>query len=329
MSPHFTRDLQPNRWSHMITTPLDTGYTTNKRAIMDGHSTPQVSQRLAAMVAMLTLCAGLVAVQQSYAAGVWTNEPAGASVLVDCNFSSSPGACGILDVYGSGISVSDSSAPVSPAGGVKALLRAYDSQGGMQLIYATPQPVREMYVGFTWRTNPQFQGRIVQNKLFFIRGNTLGNGYFGMWNPPGSPTMKMEWGHNTSGLDNSHTCALDLGLWCYANVGPSMITLGQWARVEVYQKASTTATSRDGILRWWINGVQGGNYTNLNYAPSGLTEWQWNNTWDGAQDMGTSNTVDWEHWIDHLHISVPNGGSGTDSPPGPPATPTLRSISVP
>ena len=73
-----------------------------------------------------------------------------------------------------------------------------------------------------------------------------------------------------------------------------------------YMKASTTATSRDGILRWWINGVLGGNYTNLNYAPSGLTEWQWNNTWDGAQDMGTSNTVDWEHWLDHVHISIPN-----------------------
>ena len=266
---------------------------------------------------------------QSHGAGVWTNEPAGSSVLVDCTFSSTPGSCGILDVYGSGISVSDSSAPVSPGGAVKALLYARATQGGMQLIYTTPQPVREMYVGFTWRTNPQFQGRIVQNKLFFIRGNNLGNGYFGMWNPPGSPTMKMEWGHNTSGLDNSHTCAMDSGLWCYANVGPSMITLGQWAKIEVYQKSSTTATSRDGALRWWVNGVMGGNYTNLNYAPGGLSEWQWNNTWDGAQDMGTSNTVDWEHWIDHVHISLPNGAPNVDSPIGPPAAPTLRGISVP
>ena len=22
--------------------------------------------------------------------------------------------------------------------------------------------------------------------------------------------------------------------------------------------------------------------------------------------MGTSNTVDWEHWLDHVHISIPN-----------------------
>lgn len=296
---------------------------------MDGNSTSQASHRLATIMAVLTVCAGFFSAQHSHAAGVWTNEPAGANVLVDCNFSSTPGACGILDVYGSSISVSDNTAPVSPSGGIKGLLYAFSPQGGMQLIYSTPKPVREMYVGLTWRTNPQFQGRIVQNKLFFIRGNSLGNGYFGMWNTPGSRTMKFEWGHNTSGLDNSHTCALDSGLWCYANSGPSMITLGQWAKVEVYQKASTTATSRDGILRWWINGVLGGNYTNLNYAPSGLTEWQWNNTWDGAQDMGTSNTVDWEHWLDHVHISVPNGGAGTDNPPGPPATPTLRSISVP
>lgn len=273
-----------------------------------------------ALLLLLTLLFPVI----GHASATWPNEPNGSTVLVDCTFSSTPGACGILDVYSSSIQASDGTAPVSPSGAAKALLPAFETEGGMQLIYTVPgnSPIREMYVGFTWRTNAQFQGRIVQNKLFFIRGPVLGNGYFGMWNPPGSPTMKMEWGHNTSGLDNSHTCGLDLGLWCYANAGPSMVTLGSWTKIEVYQKASTTATSRDGILRWWVNGVLGGNYTNLNYAPNGLTEWQWNNTWDGTQDMGTSNTVDWEHWIDHVHISAPPASQPIDTPAGAPATPT-------
>lgn len=135
-----------------------------------------------------------------------------------------------------------------------------------------------------------------------------------MFSPPGSRTMQMSWSHNSQGIDNSHTCALDLGLSCNPNVGPSLVTIGQWTKVEAYLKASTTATSRDGILRWWINGVLSGNYTNINYAQNGLNAWQWNNTWDGAQDMGVSNTVDWEHWLDHVHISIPNGGTSTDSP---------------
>ncbi len=264
----------------------------------------------------------------SHGGGVWTNEPSGAKVLIDCPFNS-VSACGILDVYNSAQLGVDSTAPVSPNNSAKAVLYAGEGQGGMQLIYTTPNPVREMFVGFTWRTNPQFQGRIVNNKLWFIRGQVLGNGYFGMFAPPGSRTMVLGWGHNTTGLDNSHVCAMDLGLWCYPNAGPSVITMGQWAKIEVYQKASTTATSRDGALRWWVNGVLAGSYSGLNYSPGGLNEWQWNNTWDGAQDMGKSNTVNWEHWIDHLHVSIPNGGASADSPAGPPSAPTLRGVLVP
>ena len=196
----------------------------------------------------------------------------------------------------------------------------------MQLIYTAPQIYREMYVGLTWRTNPEFQGRIVINKLFFVMGPSV-QGFFGMFNPPGSSTMQLTWSHNSQGIDNSHTCALDLGLTCYPNVGPSLVTIGQWTKVEVYQKASTTSTSRDGILRWWVNGVMGGNYTDINYAPGGLREWQWNNTWDGAQDMGISNTVDWEHWIDHLHISIPNCATSCAEPP-PDLTPPSQVTGV-
>lgn len=248
----------------------------------------------------------------------WTNEPVGSQLLVDCNFVSTPGSCGIQDIYNSSILSSDASAPVSPPWSSKALLQAYAPTGGMQLVYSTPQPIREMYMGLMWRTNAAFQGRIVTNKLFFIRGlpQIQGNGYFGMWNPPGSSTMKLTWGHNSSGLDNSHTCTLDLGLVCEPNTGSGLITIGAWTKIEVYQKSSTTATSRDGVLRVWINGTKHFEYTNLNYAPGGLFEWQWNNTWDGAQDMGVSNTVNWEHWLDHLRVSVPNCVTGCTGDPG-------------
>ena len=121
------RAAQSNGWSDMTTRPTDTPCTTNKRTIMDGNSTSQASKRLAIIVAVLTFCAGSVGAQHSHAAGVWTNEPAGANVVVDCNFSSTPGACGILDAYSSAEVASDSSAPLSPSGVLKSTLRAGNS----------------------------------------------------------------------------------------------------------------------------------------------------------------------------------------------------------
>lgn len=179
MAPRFTSDLQPNRLSHMITTPLNTGYTTNKRAIMDGHSTPQVSQRLTAIVAILALYLGLAATTQSDAAGVWTNEPAGAAVVLDCPFSSTPSSCGILDVYSSSIQDTDGTASVSPSGVIRSTISAGNNTGGMQIGYAIPQTHREFFMGLMWRTNPQFTGRTVNDKMFFIRGPET-NAYFGM-----------------------------------------------------------------------------------------------------------------------------------------------------
>ena len=90
---------------------------------MDGNSTSQASKRLATFVAVLTLCAGLVGAQPSHAAGVWTNEPAGANVVLDCPFNS-VGGCGILDVYSSSTIASDSSAPISPNSVVKSTMYA-------------------------------------------------------------------------------------------------------------------------------------------------------------------------------------------------------------
>lgn len=272
---------------------------------------------------------GLVVVQKSEGAGVWTNEPAGAKVVLDCPFNSVQG-CGILDAYSSSQIVSDSSALISPGSVVKSTIYPGNSSGGMQLSHVTPQANREMYVGLMWRTNPGFQGRPNSNKTFFIRGPQAN----GVWLFGNSALVNgsapLIFSHNTGSglLDNSHACSLDLGLACFPNVGNGMLTRGVWTKIEAYVKASTTNTSRDGIVRWWINGVMAGNYTNLNYGgQAGINEWVWSETWDGFVNPVPS--VEWNHFIDHLYISIPNGGLSTDNPPGPPAQPTIRNVMVP
>lgn len=302
---------------------------TDKGTIMDGNSRFRVSKRLAATVA-LTIGFGLGISPHSYGAGVWTNEPAGAAVVLDCPFTSVQG-CGILDAYSSSQIVSDSTAPISPGSAVQSTIYAGNSSGGMQLNYVTPKVNREMYVGFMWRINPQFYGRQVANKMFFMRG-PASNGFFGLMGGPGggnaagSPFFLM-FGPNAGNVDNSHTCSGG-GFTCLPNVGSGQTApAGNWFKIEAYMKSSTTNTSRDGIVRWWVNGVMAGNYTNMNLSSAGLNEWVWSETWDGT--VNPVPTVDWSHFIDHLHISIPGGTNSADQPPGPPAAPTLRSVTTP
>jgi len=328
---------------------LDTGYTTNKRAIMDGHSTPQVSQRLAAIVAMLTLCASLVAVQQSYAAGVWTNEPAGFSQHVDCPFSGT--VCNMLNVYGNQPFSTDSSGPVSPSGILDEVLEANAATGGGQFVYSFQSgPAREVYLGTLWKTNSDFQGNANNvNKLIFIKSDIDAN--FLSWQGPQGydQARTLQWYMQSTQYDNCHipsyyspgcgnpSAGAGSG-WFNPNAGNGNVLPGSgWHFIELYQKASTTMTSRDGILKWWVDGRLVGNYSGVNLSPGGFTDIQYNHTWDGTAvyqcypnvSLGRDCSKAWHHMWDHLHVSVGSGGTSPDQPPGPPASPTLRAVTTP
>jgi len=246
----------------------------------------------------------------------WPNMPVGATVLFDGTLSSKSG---LLDVYGSWISATDASEPVSPPSCYKSVIYAGNSSGGSQVEYAAPQTCNDMFVGLSWRTNAGFQGRQVTNKLFFVRGPQQQQGYFGITGPAyaGGP-FTFGFGHNSQHIDNSHIWPLDLGLGQTPNnvYNPSLV-VNTWYRIEVYIKKSTTATSRDGILRYWINGVLCANYTSVNYGFAGLNEFVWTETWDGTVNPAPS--VDWEHYIGHLFVAT-NGTSGTGGTTPPPAT---------
>jgi hypothetical protein len=242
------------------------------------------------------------------------NEPANSTQLLDHPFNNMSGFGGYIQ---SAVIMTDSTAPTSPSNCVRSRIEAFAGQGGMQADWYTPGVISypDMYCRFWWRTNPQFQGRIVANKMFFIRGYGT-NGYFGMFGGPnaGSSNFYMAMGINTSGL-------LDANL--YPNVSSGTLTPGVWHMIEAYIKCSTTRSSNNGIIRWWVNGNLVGNYPGMNYCGpggEGLYNWTWSETWDGAQDMGRSNTVAWEHWIDHLYIST--GGTVTPSP----SVPTISSF---
>lgn len=276
---------------------------------------------------LLILFSLLSTTSYTWANSAFTNEPAGFQPAFETRFDN---LSGLLDVYQSTEIVSDSSAPLSPSNVARQTLYPFAKTGGGQLEWIAAGFQREMFVGMWWRVNPGWQGRIVQDKLFFMRGPTGDNqGSNGLFEWVGGPRkggpMVLIWAHNSGNVDNSHICGGPAGAGsggnCYPNVGSGAVGApGTWNKIEAYVKTSTTLTSRDGEVRWWINGVPAGVYTNMNYGPAGLNNWVWTETWDGSGDMGTSNTVEWNHYIDHLYISMRNtNGTGGGGIPAPPA----------
>lgn len=254
---------------------------------------------------------------------VWTQEPSGSQILLDHAFDTILGP-GMTNPYNAGsITQLSEAGMISPTNVYKSAILPGFNFGGSELHYVSPTVQREIFVGFMWRMNPEFYGRQVANKLFFLRG-PVSNGFFGLNGGPGGGSdvgkpFYLMFGPNVSNVDNSHACAGG-GLTCMPiSIAASTVTPGEWTEIQVYMKSSTSNTSRDGIVRWWVKGVLAGNYTNLNISSAGLNEWVWSETWDGT--VNPVPTVEWDHFIDHLHISSPACPSGGCTPVTPPATP--------
>lgn len=297
-------------------------------------------RRLSWFLSLFMLCAAPAWAQ------VWPNEPAGSSNIFDCSFANV--LCGgtLTDDYNTaGLRASppsafslkpgtDAAEPVSPPSAIVSRLEAGSLNGGTELTRYFGANYREIYFGMTWRTNADFQGRTVGNKMFLIRGPGVNHVFLFGNSSLSNGSAPMIFAHNTgNGFSENHACPqFALGEACYPNVGPGILTVGPpFKKLEVYMKSSTTATSRDGIVRWWINGAPAGNYTNLNVAPNGFDNITWSETWDGTPGY-TFATKPWEHWLGHWRISVPNcpggcvatgGGGGSAPPPPPPLPPNM------
>lgn len=268
-------------------------------------------------VAAILLAALLLAFASSPARAQWPNEPPGSTVLLDCAFDTPTCDGQLLDPYNSaGLAasppsantvtvVSDPTAPFSPTNVMRASLFHPNTQGGTELHYIAPTKINEIYVGFWWKVNPEFNGNVVNaSKIFFVRGSIPGtNGVFLMRTNPGEAPY-LYW--TTQLPNNRDQCGSgpDVDI-CYPNVQSVPLTRGQWYRVEAYFKASSCDTCHDGIVRWWVNGTLSGDYQNFAYGPV-LDTFVWSQTWDGhGNAMGF--TADAHHYMDHLHISCPNG----------------------
>lgn len=298
------------------------------------------------MIRWVVLCViGIVIGAPNAYALTCANKPAGASTLATVQFNTSDGEGQLWEIYPGAGQIQSPSGAVGTASA--SILSAGASTGGQQTIYPKPgsqQPLTNMYVCFRWKMNSQFVGIRTANKLVFVAaqdftyGRAGNNAFFGVKPvdtsnyPSSAMPMFMYWGHNSGNLDNSHTCALDLGLQCNPNVTRTSLYPDTWYEVELYALASSTLTARNGTVRWWIDGTLNGNYTNVNYGDSIINQFQINHTWDASaaiqcynattNPLGRDCTNPQIHYFDELLIASA-GGVVPSSPSAPPPPPPL------
>jgi len=149
---------------------------------------------------------------------------------------------------------------------------------------------QSLLVRMRWKMNADFVGVRAGNNLVslgsqdFTFGKAIVIGFLNIFPrggtyPPESFHMTF---YNRGNLDNSHACSNAFGMTCYPNVKDTPIYRDTWYTVETYVVSSTCLTCRNATVKWWVDGVLQGNYTNLNYGDGIINEWQINHLWDGT-----------------------------------------------
>lgn len=295
-------------------------------------------------ILLLTLVSSVLPAQAAF-------EPPGSQLVVDCGLNTATCTGQVIrgtfmdwnaTIYGNpGTIISDASAQVSPPNVLDSALIYPNTTGGAWLAWYNSTQTRDIYVRARVKINAGYTCSLTSStKLMFLRNyenagsSPITNGVFNFRDCGDVRTLV--WQHNTGGLNNSHICGGDAtGAICDPNVGPGQFTRGQWFDFEACTSASTTTTSRDGVVWWAVNGVMAGKYTTVNYGAGSANEWAFNQTWDGPGGLnGKGFTADAHVYLDHVRITVHPGGGclaiangvpggGTAPPPPPPLPPNM------
>ena len=272
-----------------------------------------------ALVLILTSTIGIH--HHAQASPSWPNEPASSRPIIDCDFSTPTCGGQLIDNFGGGHTTTDATAPLSPSSVLQNVNSPTCHQGCAGVLWRHLNNLNEVYIGFWWHMNSDFEGAgVYTNKLFFVKTDDM-NSFMGAYGPPGSASFQMRFNsQNNAGIITCHMagtqqpCTSTQGGWIFPifNTGQAYLVKNTWNRIEMYGKRSTSRTSRDGVLKYWLNGVLIGSWTDMNWGNGGFTTFMITHTWDGSWAVIDPDHT-WIHTIDHVRVSQPNAGSTSDT----------------
>jgi uncharacterized protein YjdB len=159
--------------------------------------------------------------------------------------------------------------------------------------------VREIYTVWWMKISPNWQSSPAgAGKITFLFTNGAGQVYTGLYHQGGDPTSGWVTGPPYRIGVNTEWAPYGQRVWL-PNATTTFINPGQWHRVEVYYRWSTTSGAADGIIRWWVDGALNGNYTNVQYPSGSFTEFQY------APTLQNPPTAELYMHLDHTYVSVP------------------------
>lgn len=263
-------------------------------------------------------------------AQTWPNAPANGILISDCNMSTAP-CPGWFPGSNPGSVISDPNATASPPGVTAFTYNPSTGVGGGEPFVQLPN-VNELYIGVYLWIDPNFYYRNTGHEKVFYVGEANGGNlwtelYAGAFNGTGNAVLSTVYQPAGGAAGNCHAEVQPyiVGADCPTGSittswgGPSF-TRGGYHRLEVYYKRSTSSTSRDGVIRYHLDGVLVVNFTHWNFTTGNPFEFLLiTQAWDGS-DPGLPNANQWRY--DHILVmscSSPCTFSGTQPDTTPPA----------
>jgi hypothetical protein len=263
---------------------------------------------------------------------IWQNEPAGATVLTDHDFSTVL-TTGWNRIWPSGQIVSDATAPLSPNLVYQDTWQNHSFSDIANPYYTFPSGLNQFYLGVYWKPSSPFYGwsNVSTQKLWLIEPTHT---YFSMWRTGGGGASSTYTIVCTPASGNNN-CHIASGASCdilFPNVSSTTVPLGTWILLEFVFQCSTGINARNGKAMWWMNGTLMGNYQTLNTNATSLQTVMLTHVWDAVDPQPVTDT----HRHDHVRISRGGtisgggggGGGGGEPPPPPPPPPPVALSSL-
>ena len=255
--------------------------------------------RSAVSFLLLTICAASCGAPpltfERGPASRWTGEPAGFVTATDQPWDAIVDPSWRRRSSAHDRIIQDSSAPLSPAGVLEYVYPAGFAGGTAPATHYFPLGnAREVFIGLQWKASEDWHGHATGvNKIHFVYlagGGDVAMVMHGSDSGPYELRVLPQWREHTRS-------------WLTSNVAQRPVRPGTWHRIEWHLKYESRPGAADGVIRWWLDGVLTGSYTDVRFPDdAGFAEYQMSPTWGGVGDVKRHGDY---YRFDHTYISMP------------------------